>query len=122
MPIKGHKRNIWLLLIVVLSVVFYFILPSNLFNAPVSTVLLARNGELLSAKIAKDEQWRFPESNSIPMKFENCILQFEDEYFYSHIGFNPVSFSKALWTNIKSGSIKRGGSTITMQTIRLSRQ
>lgn len=101
---------------------YLFSLPSTLFTDPVSTVLVDREGNLLSARIARDEQWRFPESDSVPKRFEHCVLQFEDAYFYQHPGINPISFLKALWANITSGGIKRGGSTITMQTIRLSRK
>ena len=73
----------------------------------------------MSAKIASDGQWRFPASEKLPYKIEKSILTFEDEYFYWHPGFNPMSIAKAVYDNIKSGKIKRGGSTISMQTIRL---
>ena len=105
-----------------LLVWYAFLLPSVLFSDPVSTVLTDREGRLLSAQIADDEQWRFPKSDSLPERFKHCLLQFEDAYFYRHPGVNPVSFAKALWENLRSGEIKRGGSTITMQTIRLSRK
>ena len=119
---KSFIRKFGIAVIICLITAFYFSISSSLFSDPFSTVLLDKYGELLSAKIAKDEQWRFPKSDSIPGKFEKCILHFEDEYFYIHFGFNPISFAKALWTNIKFGEVKRGGSTITMQTIRLARK
>ena len=59
--------------------------------------------------------------DSVPERFEKCILYFEDEHFYWHPGFNPVSISKAVWNNLTTDS-RRGGSTITQQVIRLSRQ
>ncbi|MEN8138080.1 MAG: penicillin-binding protein 1C [Bacteroidota bacterium] len=93
--------------------------PANLFETPKSKVVFSREGNLLSARIAGDGQWRFPESKSMDSKIEQSILTFEDEYFYWHFGVNPVSIVKALSSNIKSGEIKRGGSTISMQTIRL---
>lgn len=71
--------------------------------------------------IAEDGQWRFPAVDSIPLKFETCVLQFEDAHFYMHPGFNPVSMAKAIGVNIKAGKSVRGGSTITQQVIRLSR-
>ncbi|MFK7899595.1 MAG: penicillin-binding protein 1C [Cyclobacteriaceae bacterium] len=101
---------------------FYFLLPTKLFNTPTSTVLYDRNGELLSAKIADDGQWRFPESSSVPELFKTCILTFEDEYFYSHIGVNPISIFHALQTNWVKETRKRGGSTLTMQIMRLARK
>lgn len=86
-----------------------------------STILEARDGTLLGARIAADGQWRFPAADSVPLKFEQALLQFEDAYFYRHPGINPVSILKALKQNIRSGTIRRGGSTLSMQLIRLAR-
>lgn len=101
---------------------YYFCLPKALFKDPTATVITGANNELLGAQIAKDGQWRFPYNDSIPEKFKTCIIQFEDEYFFKHPGFNPISIFKALRDNIRSKHIKRGGSTITQQVIRLSRK
>ena len=121
--IRYFKRNrIKSLVIFVLLIAYYFCLPKQLFKDPTSTVITSNSNELLGALIADDGQWRFPVSDSVPDKFKICILQFEDEYFYKHPGFNPISIFKALKGNISSGSVKRGGSTITQQVIRLSRK
>jgi len=101
---------------------YYFCLPKDLFKDPTATIITSRSDKLLGALIAEDGQWRFPESDSVPDKFKICILQFEDEYFYKHPGFNPVSIFKALKGNLSSGAVKRGGSTLTQQVIRLSRK
>ncbi|MFL1010702.1 penicillin-binding protein 1C [Flavisericum labens] len=117
------KRNkIKSAVIVVLLFAYYFCLPKQLFKAPTATVITSTNDELLGAQIANDGQWRFPKNDSVPAKFKTCIVQFEDAYFYKHPGFNPVSIFKALRDNLKSGTVKRGGSTLTQQVIRLSRQ
>ncbi len=109
-------------IIAVLLLAYYFSISGALFKDPTATVITSKNNELLGAQIAKDGQWRFPENDSIPEKFKTCIIQFEDEYFYKHPGFNPISIFKALKDNINSGKVKRGGSTITQQTIRLARK
>jgi len=108
--------------VLLLGTCFYFLLPGPLFNDPYSVVVTSDKGELLSAHIADDGQWRFPESDSIPPKFETALLYFEDEYFYRHPGFNPISMVRAMRQNIKARRIISGGSTITMQVIRLSRK
>ncbi|MCA0152543.1 penicillin-binding protein 1C [Winogradskyella vincentii] len=108
--------------ILLMLIAYYFCLPQQLFKDPTATVLTSRTNELLGARIADDGQWRFPSNDSIPLKFKTCILLFEDEYFYKHPGFNPISILKALKQNLSSGSVKRGGSTITQQVIRLSRK
>ncbi|MDX6745314.1 penicillin-binding protein 1C [Polaribacter sp. PL03] len=117
--IKRHKKKT--ILVVVLLFFYAFCLPNKLFTKPTSTVITSSNNELLGALIAKDGQWRFPYNNTVPQKFKTCLIQFEDEYFYEHPGFNPISIFKALKQNLQAGSVKRGGSTITQQVIRLSR-
>ncbi|WNW02470.1 penicillin-binding protein 1C [Tenacibaculum sp. HL-MS23] len=103
-------------------IAYYYCLPEKLFVTPTATVVTAKNNELLGAVIAKDGQWRFPELDSVPIKFEQCILQFEDAHFYKHFGFNPISIGKAFLENIKAKKVIRGGSTLTQQVIRLSRK
>ena len=101
---------------------FVLCLPSPLFEDPTSTVLEDSHGKLLAAKIADDGQWRFPVSDTLPAKFVQAITHFEDEYFFKHPGVNPVSIFRAMKQNIKAGRVVSGGSTISMQTIRLSRK
>ncbi len=108
--------------ILVLCILYYFSLPRKLFKDPTCTVIEDRSGNLLGAKIADDNQWRFPYNENVPYKFEKAILQFEDKYFFYHPGVNPVSLTKALIRDIKAGRIINGGSTVTMQVIRISRK
>ena len=103
-------------------IIFWNSLEFPLFRDPTSTVVITEKGELLSARIADDGQWRFPESDSVPKKFQIAIKYFEDEYFDYHLGVNPISFVRAIKQNISEGRIVSGASTLTMQTIRLSRK
>ena len=103
--IKKHK--IKLIIAVILLTAYYFSLPKQLFNKPTSTVIESAEGELLGAKIADDGQWRFPQNDNVSEKFKQCIVEFEDAYFYKHPGFNPVSIVKALSENFKSKKVKR---------------
>ncbi|MFP2995281.1 penicillin-binding protein 1C [Spongiivirga sp. MCCC 1A20706] len=122
--VRGYiiKNKIKSIIFLVGLIAYAFCLPRPLFKDSTATVIDSENGELLGALIADDGQWRFPSNDSVPDKFKHCIIHFEDEYFYKHPGFNPISIAKALSQNIKSGSIKRGGSTLTQQTIRLARK
>lgn len=108
--------------VIVLFVAFIFCLPDPLFDNPYSTVLEDKDGNLLSASIAEDGQWRFPSQADVPSKFESSILLFEDKRFYSHLGVDPLATFRAVQQNLKAGRVVSGGSTITMQVIRLSRQ
>jgi len=114
------KRILWIGVISFL-IWYLFALPKKLFQDDYSTVLLDSNGELLGAKISLDQQWRFPPSDSIPKKFETCLLQFEDHHYYHHVGISIQGLIRAIFQNIKSNKRRSGASTITMQTIRLMR-
>lgn len=119
--VKKYRK--WLLsALMILSVLYYFALPKTLFDAPYATVVNDFNGELLSARIASDGQWRFPAVEDLPDKYEKALLTFEDQYFYKHPGVNPVAIGRALRQNISKGKVVSGGSTISMQVIRLYRK
>ncbi len=109
-------------LILVFLIIFYFSLPDPLFEDPYSTVLEDRNGNLLSASIADDGQWRFPLQQDVPEKFKVAIVHFEDKRFHSHWGVDPWAIGRALRQNVQAGRIVSGGSTITMQVMRLARK
>ena len=116
-----HKKIKITLLVLAGLFVAFLCIPIPRFDKPYSTVLTARDGSLLGAKIADDGQWRFPATNNYSQKYVNCLLEYEDRWFYYHPGFNPISFVKALIANIKAGEVVRGGSTISMQVVRMSR-
>lgn len=118
--IKKYKKTTGF--VILLFVAFIFCLPDPLFDNPYSTVLEDKDGNLLSASIADDGQWRFPSQAEVPSKFESSILLFEDKRFYSHLGVDPLATFRAIQQNFKAGHVVSGGSTITMQVIRLSRQ
>ena len=108
--------------LIVLCTAYLCCLPKDLFDdTSYSRVLTDRNGELLNAQIADDGQWRFPPSDSVPEKFSIAITAFEDRWFRWHPGVNPVSLARAACQNLSSGRVVSGGSTITMQVIRLAR-
>ncbi len=114
-------RKVIFILITILVIAYIFCLPRQLFHVPYSTVVTDRNGELLGARIASDGQWRFPPRTTTPEKVKQCLITFEDRHFYHHWGVNPVSTGRAAYQNLKNKRIVSGGSTLTMQTIRLAR-
>ena len=121
---RGWKISIkswWKPALFLLLVLYIFCLPSQLFTSPYSTVVTDRNGELLGARIATDGQWRFPPRDNIPEKVATCLIEFEDRQFYHHWGVNPLAIGRAVVQNLKHKRIVSGGSTLTMQTIRLAR-
>lgn len=127
-PHPEKRRSGWLssrlrFILAAILVLFLLCLPRNLFRGTgYSLVVNDRNGELLGARIASDGQWRFPPCDTVPEKFAAAIVEFEDRWFRLHPGVNPVSFVRAAYGNLKAGRVTSGGSTITMQVIRMSRR
>ena len=120
-PHNTRRKLVWLALIAIAGE-YAVCLPSSIFDVPYSTVLEARGGELLSAAIASDGQWRFPEAERVPDKFSEAVIAFEDKRFYFHPGVDVFSLARALGQNIAHGKVVSGGSTLTMQVVRLSRK
>jgi len=116
-----RRTKIILFLLLLFLMWFWFCLPQPLFNTPSSYVIEASNGDLMGATIATDGQWRFPYNDAVPDKFRDCIVTFEDKRFFYHPGVDPIAMVRALRQNIRSGSRISGGSTLSMQVIRLAR-
>lgn len=120
-------RVLWRLLASLLGIgvtawcVMYGIVPRQLFPAPCSTLLYSAEGELLGARIAPDGQWRFPATDSLPDRFVDCLLTYEDKRFFYHPGIDPAAIVRAIRLNGKAGRVVSGGSTLTMQLARIAR-
>ncbi|HEY4323293.1 MAG TPA: penicillin-binding protein 1C [Mucilaginibacter sp.] len=118
--LKKPKVIILLALSSALFLVFWFCLPKPLFKSPTSYVIDDADGQLLGASIAADGQWRFPPNAEVPEKFKQCIITFEDKRFMQHPGFDVMAFGRAIKQNLNRKKVTSGGSTLTMQVIRLA--
>jgi penicillin-binding protein 1C len=118
-----QKKKLYIILLSVsaLLLLFWFCLPKPLFKTTYSTTVYDRNGELLGARVSKNGEWQFPPTKELSEKYVTCLITYEDRHFYKHPGINPVSMFRALKQNIKAKKVVSGGSTITMQTIRMAR-
>ena len=118
----SRRKAAFLILFEVLLAGWLCCLPKDLFRGTsYATVVSDRNGELLGARIADDQQWRFPPCDTVPERFATALVQFEDRHFRWHPGVNPVALARAFADNLRAGHVVSGGSTLTMQVIRLSR-
>ena len=108
-------------LVAALFLLFWLCLPSPLFRTTYSTTVYDRNGQLLGARVSKNGEWQFPPTIALSEKYVTCVIAYEDRHFYRHLGVNPVSLFRALKQNVKAKKVVSGGSTITMQTIRMAR-
>ena len=122
--LRKHKKRLLLLagLLTGFRLFFWPALPRPLFSDPISAVILAADGRLLDARLAADEQWRFPRLRSVPNRFFQVLLEYEDRRFFLHHGVDPLAIVRALWLNITQRRIVSGGSTLTMQVIRSARK
>lgn len=92
------------------------------FDEPWAAVLFDRSGRLIDAKAAADGQWRFPPRAAVPAKFAAALLIQEDRRFYFHPGVDPLGLARALRQDLARRRVVSGGSTITMQVVRLARK
>ncbi|UEG55272.1 penicillin-binding protein 1C [Mucilaginibacter daejeonensis] len=118
--LKKPKVYISLALLFVALITFWFCLPDPLFDKPTSFVIDDEKGELLGAAIAPDGQWRFPYDGAVPDKFRQCIIAFEDKRFMHHPGVDVLAIGRAIKQNFRHERVSSGGSTLTMQVIRLA--
>ena len=89
-------------------------------NVSFSRVVLDRNNELMRLSLTKDEKYRlYTPLAKISNNFQKAVLLYEDKHFYQHLGVNPKSLLNAFLKTYISGNRKIGGSTITMQLVRL---
>mgnify|MGYP001134766516 FL=1 len=120
---KKFKFLKFLALSLALMVAIFLILdqiyPLNLdaLKKDEAKILLDKNGEIINMKLSSDGIWRFHEQ-SFPNSLKQCVVLFEDRYFYYHFGVNFASIFRAFFHNLKSDN-RIGASTITMQVARM---
>ena len=100
---------------------FAFSLRGPLFSVSYSPVLFDREGRLLGAQVAADGQWRFPAAGNPNERFVAALVEAEDRRFWRHPGVDLLAVIRAVHQNVSNRRVVSGASTITMQTIRLSR-
>ena len=89
-------------------------------GAALSAMVTDRTGKPLRAFPTEEGRWRFQaDLDDIDPVFIEALLQVEDKRFYSHGGVDFIGVLRAASSNIASGEIVSGASTITMQTARL---
>ena len=110
---------LFLALVVATFLILDQIYPLNLdaLKKDEAKILLDKNGEIINMKLSSDGIWRFYEQ-SFPNSLKQCVVLFEDRYFYYHFGVNFASVFRAFFHNLRSDN-RIGASTITMQVARM---
>ena len=125
------KRNIFLCLFSMgMSAVLAAIAAFNIYLAslpPISnfedikpnpvTTIYSADGEVIKTFTA----FKFEKVSidKIPDYLKKAIIATEDKNFYTHRGFDTTGMIRSAITNILSGSVKQGASTITQQLARI---
>ena len=99
-------KDIFLAAVGILLAVWLFCLPRDLFeDVSYSTIVEDCNGTLLGARLAEDQQWRFPACDCVPEKFKEALIEFEDRTFYRHCGVSARGLARAVIQNMRSGRV-----------------
>lgn len=99
--------------------------PDNQFNR--ATILQVLSGEtrvyyndgdqLLGAFFDANHRVYVPYGD-IPANIVNALIAAEDAGYWHHNGFSLYGFTRAMISNIKSGHMRQGGSTLTQQAVK----
>lgn len=120
--VANRKRIVKILLLLVITFLIYlgycFATLPDLQEAvgrtrQPSTTIIAENGnEVQTFGTIYSEVIR---SEELPQYVVDAIISTEDRRFYSHFGFDIISFTRAMVANVFAGRYAQGGSTISQQ-------
>lgn len=82
-----------------------------------TTKIYAADGSWM-ADLHAEEDRVFTKLDGIPKHLQDAVIAIEDERFYKHSGIDYQGIGRALVSNIKSGGIVEGGSTLTQQFVK----
>ena len=118
--IKKYSKSVKIVFTILITFVVLDLLSPLPNPKEFSKEIYAKDGTLLTAYLTNDDKWRLrTELDEVSSELIKAMLKKEDSWFYWHPGINPFSIVRALYTNITTGDIKLGASTITMQVARM---
>jgi penicillin-binding protein 1A len=86
---------------------------------PERSLMYDRNGGLMAVLHAEQNRSAVRLAD-VPQHVVDAILAVEDWDFFEHRGVDLRSTVRALFENVEQGGVSQGGSTITMQVVKLS--
>lgn len=87
------------------------------FSRPGTITVLSADGQVLQ-KLGPATREKVP-NGQMPPLVQQAFIAAEDRRFYQHGGVDAVGIARAVVTNITSGSVEQGASTITQQLARV---
>ena len=105
-----YKSFLFLLLLSVLLVGSFFVLdyffPLSISQNKTTQTVVAQDETPLWRFADEKGIWRYSVSlDEVPDYYLDVLLNYEDRYFYNHIGINPMSLFRAAWQNISNNKI-----------------
>src|SRR6478735_3330530 len=119
-PLLGWLRRAIFVGMVLAAIWLALPKPALLEGVDFSTRVRDRNGTVLRVTLTADQKYRvWTPLKEISPELVDATLRFEDKYYDTHPGINPVSLVRASWHLVFSRGAHAGASTITMQLARL---
>lgn len=110
--------GIWATIAVVCVIGYYaaFLPPTSEWQVPTrppNIKIVASNGQLIANR--GDTGGEAVRLEQLPPYLPNAVIAIEDRRFRSHFGLDPLGLMRALVTNLTTGRLVQGGSTLTQQ-------
>ncbi|WP_205648789.1 transglycosylase domain-containing protein [Acuticoccus kandeliae] len=80
---------------------------------PPNVAILSEGGDLIANR--GDTGGRAVVIKDLPAYVPQAVIAIEDRRFYYHPGLDPIGLTRAMATNLMSGRLQQGGSTLTQQ-------
>ena len=119
-------RSRWLLLPgALVALLIALLLADRIWPLPLAEVnparvVVAEDGTPLWRFADADGIWRYPVTiEEVSPRYLQALIHYEDRWFWSHPGVNPLAIARAAWQDLRSARVVSGGSTLTMQVARL---
>ncbi len=82
-----------------------------------TTKIYSSNGKLITRLFVEQNRDVIP-LKDIPKHMQQAAIAIEDERFYLHKGVDLEAIARAMWINLRRGSVVEGASTITQQYVK----
>jgi penicillin-binding protein 1C len=94
-------------------------LPEAFVSRP-STVVEFEDGSPAHVFLSPDEKWRIAIGlDEIDPAYLDALIRLEDKRFFDHHGVDVLAIARAVLFNLRRGHVVSGGSTLTMQLVRV---
>ena len=117
---KGGKIAVFLVGVILTSWITYLFATGPVLPRDFGTVIHFSDGSLMRVYLSREGRRRL----WVPLKAMDPLLVhttlcYEDRRFFYHPGIDPIALLRAIWQDVSTGRIVSGGSTITLQLVRL---